>query len=266
MIINNSSYPDDSTQVLSILENMEYLDEGESCYPASAVPVQCNTRLNKNLIHLENFMDFADHNGIDDAGIAISAICQENNISPDSIGFVIQESTIFAEDEYLDVVGLLQENSYEVLISPESTESIYYKELEEALELDSSYDTFEESVNLLAFCEEGIIDRVQGNAAKLKDAVTASPKKLAKKLSAIKTSIGEKTAQLKNATGSAKSFLQNQISKLKSAFNTVGSKLSAAKNAVVDNATAAKDWVVDKATGAKNAVTGFFSSKKKAST
>lgn len=262
----------ESFDISHFLDTLTYLDESDCPYTPNMVNIFYNNRLDKDLIKLEHFVEYANANSIDDAGYAISTVCEANNVALVNIGFVVDESSVLADDEIMEASKLLRENGFSVLVCPESDDSYFYQELNEALDMDAEY-TFEESVNLLAYCEEfapietikdfggkvydkaadigsSIKKRVTKNYNNAKEFVTSSPKVLSRKLASIRKAISEKTSQLSRAAGDAKVFLKRQIDKLKKAYKVVKAKLVKAKDAVVDTAGKAKDKVVNTAKGA----------------
>lgn len=275
---NLYSAHNEAFDTVSFLNKLEYLDESDCSYTPSMVNVFYNNRLDKDLIKLEQFVQYADINGISDAGYAISSVCESNRISVSNIGFVVDEASVLADDDLVETSKFLRENGFQVLITPESDDSLYYQELNEALDMDANY-TFEDSINLLTYCEEfspiksirdfggkvydkaadignSIKNRVSKNYNDIKDAVTSSPKILSRKLASIRKAIDEKQKQLSKTAGDAKVFLQRQIDKLKKAYKIVKSKLVSAKNTVVNKAKDAGNWVSNKVSGAKKKVFG----------
>lgn len=275
---NLYSAHNEAFDTLSFLNKLEYLDESDCSYTPSMVNVFYNNRLDKELIKLEQFVQYADINGISDAGYAISSVCESNRVSLSNIGFVVDEASVLADDDLVETSKFLRENGFQVVVTPESDDSLYYQELNEALDMDANY-TFEDSINLLAYCEEfspikairdfggkvydkaadignSIKNRVSKNYNDIKDAITSSPKILSRKLASIRKAINEKQKQLSKAAGDAKIFLQRQIGKLKKAYSIVKSKLVSAKNTVVNKAKDAGNWVSNKVSGAKKKVFG----------
>ena len=261
-----------------LLESLMTFNEHESLYLPTMVNIVYNNRLDKDLIKLESFMEYADMNNVDDAGRAIYDVCMANRVSIRDIGFMVEEASILADDDILATSKQLKENGIPVFIEPISTDSTYYRALEDAIELDENY-SFENSYNFIAYCEafapidkakeigSAIKDRVSKNFNSIKSTLSEAPENLAKKLSAIKKMISEKNKKLRNAAGNAKIVLKNQISKLKKGFSIVKEKLAKAKNAIVDTAGKAKDkvvtgaksaggWVADKAGGVRDTIVG----------
>lgn len=247
----------------SFLNDLEYITESENVYPAVAVPIHYNERLDRDLIHLENFMLFGERNGIDDCGQAIAIVCEENKVPLTNIGFVVNEASLYEDEEIASTANILKENGIPVVVAPISSTSCYYRELAEALELDKDCSTFEESVNLQMYCE-GVMDDIKNKVSSGYDAVknrvstniknakdffstsaNATSKSLSNKLASIRRTLSEKMSKLRSASGDAKVFLQRQVDKLKSAYQAVKDKLSSAKGSVSEKLTAGANDVKD---------------------
>ena len=84
---------------MSLLENMSYLTEEESQYHAAMVPVVENARIGANVVALEDIMKFAESNGIDDLGYALSCVCEASGIEANTIVFSVQETSVIADAE-----------------------------------------------------------------------------------------------------------------------------------------------------------------------
>ena len=84
---------------MSLLENMSYLTEEESQYHAAMVPVVENARIGANVVALEDIMKFAESNGIEDLGYALSCVCEASDISASTIVFSVQETSVIADAE-----------------------------------------------------------------------------------------------------------------------------------------------------------------------
>lgn len=223
---------------MDLIDNLEYITESESSYPAVMVPIQYNSRLDKDLVHLEDFVRYADCNDIDDGGYALASVCEANGISTSNIGFMVNEASIYADDDIYNTAKMLRENAYVVAISPVSDESTYYRELEEALEMDDNCNTFETSPNLMAYCEvfDNIRNSVSNGIDKAKDYVgnaydSAKQKasdissKISNTVSNAVTSVGNR---VKRNVGNIKSFASGSINKL-------SNKLAAIRKAIGNN-------------------------------
>lgn len=248
---------------LNLLDKMQYI--AESSMDPYFVPVRYNDRFDQDLIKLEDFCRFAESNGIEDAGVAIAMICESNHIAPHNIGFYAEEWSIMADDNIADTANLMLENGYRVLAAPISHDDLYYKALDEAMELDEEYMTFEESPNLLAYCEENVFEKTsnkigqgvdwakgaaQKGVQKVKDAghqiktwATSGVDALSKKYAAAKAKVKEIGSQISRLAGDAKANAIRQLEKAKAVMKNIGAKLVAAKNSAVNAASSAKKKV-----------------------
>lgn len=254
---------------LSLIDSLPSLNE--STMSPIEVVVRRNDRFDKDLIKLEDFCAFAEENGIEDAGFAIAQICESNNINPVNIGFYVEETSIMVDESLAKTANLMLENGFRVFAAPISSDSIYCRALDEAMELDEDCEDFESSPNLMAYCEENIFekasnkigsgvdwaknrasDRIRG----AKDTLTKAPNELAKKYAAAKKKVAELSAKVSRTAGEAKAALLRQLDKAKAVMNALGKKLGVAKDTVVSNAKGAANFVADAASGAKKRVFG----------
>lgn len=285
-------------EAMSMLDQMEYLDEsfGSSAY---LVPVRHNYRLDKDLIQLESFVDYANQNGIQDAGYAIANICEACNITADKIGFSVNDYSLYADEGILETAQLMQENGYLIATSQVPSESVWYKSLEEALELDKDCSLYEESPHLVAYCESAYLNenvfedvsnavskkargaynwvsnKASSNYKAAKKTLSSGVDSLSKKLSALKKKAIElKTAAAKQV-GAAKAFTLKQLNKVEDGIKWCKKKLIAGKDAAAKAASNAKGKVIGGANtiknkafsladnGSKMASRGFNAAKKK---
>lgn len=260
---------DTSLRVFDLLDQMPVLDEASATVVPAMVPIHHIPRLDKNLIQLEDFCRFGESNGIDDGTEAINLVCEASSIPADTdIAFCVNEASLYESDELAKTANSLRENGYQLFIQEISSQNPYYKQLQEAIELDKQYTTLEESVHLMAFCEEGLADRVKGNINymqgsannlsdsvkdkynKVKDAITSVPDKakerinqvkdavggatkaIAQKYAAVKKALREKIDAAKKLPGQAKNAAQKQINKLKALASQLKAKLQQAKQKV----------------------------------
>ena len=243
-------------EACAMLDNMEYITESESKISALMVPVRHNARLGEDLIQLESFVRYGMSNNISDGGRAIANICTESGAPSDHIGFVVNEASLYEDDEVLDTFAQVKEEDSE-----------FYRDLMNALTLDEAYSTFEESENLKSYCEEfAPIDKMKELGSNVSNAVsnkTASAKKvLSNKYAAVQRAIREKRAEARKATGTARVFINRQIDKLKSAASSIKSKLVSAKNAAVSSVKSGVAKVKNLGTNAANAVTSKVNAAK----
>lgn len=248
----------------SVLVNrMETLTESESDYPAVMVPIRYNDRLDQDLVRLESFVEYATQNAIEDAGQALASVCEASNINPSHIGFYVNETTLYADDEMADTVKMFMESGYTVAVAPIPTASTAYQELMEALQLDEECSGYEGSPNLRAYCEdidlnEGVVDTVKQNVSNAGDFVSGKYHKAKKTVSNVVQSLSDRYAsakqalsrakdKIRKATGQARVTLSNQISKLESACHVLAKKLASAKKTVAGKASDISSAVKNKA-------------------
>lgn len=200
------------------IESLDSLNESEMAYTAQMVPVRHIDRLNRNLIQLEEFVKYGSSNGITNGHKAIGAVCEASMIDNDStIGFVVNEASLYEDDELVEISQSLKEAGYDLFISPVSEKSIYYQQLMEAFENDFEAESFEESYHLQAYCE----GTVKENLNSVKHAVCGVGNRASKNIIRIKNHV-------QNAVGTVQSAVSNTGDTVK----TLANKYSAAKLAV----------------------------------
>ena len=136
---------DNFRNVDAFIRESVFLDESESIMTPYMVPVQENSRLNANIIRIEDLNAYAESNGITDAGYAIDQICEASEISPESIVFSIQEENmILGEDEAETALAFLKEGGNVVLapLSMFDKVSIEGEIFLEAADLTGDYEHF----------------------------------------------------------------------------------------------------------------------------
>ena len=174
--------PSYEERLQTLIESMEHIDLDYTPY---MVQVHQSDTLG-NLIKLEDFCEYANRNNIDDAGYALASVCNQNGISYNNVGFLVDESSLYDDYEILSLCSFLSEHGYKTYIQPISEKSPYYVELERCLTLDESYD-YKDSINLQSYCEGS-------NKAKRFAAIRHKTRKLKSKLS--KTDLNEEKAYL----------------------------------------------------------------------
>lgn len=266
MIVSLSEQVNANNLGSRLLESIDFIEE-QTVAPVMVTIVE-NSRLGKSLIQLESFMDYAEANGIDDAGYAIASVCEANHMNPNEIGFRVHDYSIIANEDVAETAMLMQENGYPVAVCPIGKDSYYYQQLDNALAMDEDCTTLEESPNLLEYCGvydeafDGVKNRVSRNWNNAKETVggvrdkisnkynTAKGKAsnakdtLSKKFAALKQKAGELKSKISQAAGSAKAFLVRQYEKVKSAMSVVAEKLKYVGSKVKSGAVFAKDKAV----------------------
>ena len=234
-----------------LLNSLPILEHTYDRYSEYMVPVIRSDSTGENLIKLESFCEYSDSNSIDDAGYAISTICEINNISPRAVGFYVEETNCYTNDILLETADILKEHGYHVYMSPISSSSFYYQALQEAFLMDQNYE-LEDSENLIAYCEDGnIFDRARDKIGHGKDWLVSGAKSgyrkvrdglsdakdwagsgldsTAKKLASAKRTAKELAAKASRAAGSTKAFLLRQLDKAKEIVRYLENKLAKAK-------------------------------------
>ena len=267
----------------SVLESLQYLTEAESKYDPCMVSIKNSRRLDQDMIRLESVRDYVLDSGINNVVDVIHNICEANLISTNKVAFMVNESSLYEDDELANTAYQLLEHGFNVNIAQLSSDNIYYRALDEALRLDQYAETFEESYNLQDYVfNENIIkdgyqkvkDTVSRNVDNMKDFYNDTKKGISNKLAALSKKIKELTAKATTLTGSAKETINKQINKLKAAYsaakkkavsmkNTAVDKVSGAGKYVKDKVSGAGQWAKDKIVGGANYVGDAFGQKKK---
>ena len=267
----------------SVLESLQYLTEAESKYDPCMVSIKNSRRLDQDMIRLESVRDYVLDSGINNVVDVIHNICEANLISTNKIAFMVNEASLYEDDELVDTASQLLEHGFNVNIAQLSSDNIYYRALDEALRLDQYAETFDESYNLQDYVfNENIIkdgyqkvkDTVSRNVDNMKDFYNDTKKGISNKLAALSKKIKELTAKATTLTGSAKKTINKQINKLKAAYqaakkkavsmkNTAVDKVSGASKYVKDKVSGAGQWAKDKIVGGANYVGDAFGQKKK---
>lgn len=240
------------------IESLDSLSESEMIYTANMVPIRYIDRLNRNLIQLEEFVKYGTSNGITNGHKAIGAVCEASMISNDStIGFVVNEASLYEDDELVEITQSIKEAGYKVYITPVSENSIYYQQLMGAFNKDFEAESFKDSYHLQAYCEGTIKDNlnkikyavggvgnragqnmiriknhIQNGTDAVKSAATTagdSVKTLANKYSAAKQAVRNFTDKASKAPESLKQTANNTLQKAKDTATTIKNKLVAAK-------------------------------------
>lgn len=113
-------------EISRLLENANYLTEQECIYRPEMVPIRENLRIQKDIIRLEDFVDYALANGITEGGYALAQICEASGVSQDNIVFSVDEVSILEDSEMEDTVRQLLEKGQTVYACPISRYDIAY--------------------------------------------------------------------------------------------------------------------------------------------
>lgn len=257
---------------VSVLENLFYLTEAESKYDPCMVPIKHSRRLDQDMIRLESVRDYILDSGITNVVDVVTNICEANLISTNKVAFMVNEASLYEDEELASTAYQLQEHGFNVNIAQISSDNIYYQALDEALRLDQYAETFDESYNLQDYVfNENIIkdgyqkvkDTISRNVDNMKDFYNDNKKSISNKIAALSKKIKELTKKAQTMTGSAKETINKQISKLKAAYNAAKKKAISMKNTAVDKVSGAGKYVKDKIVGGANYIGDAFGQKKK---
>lgn len=234
------------------IESLDSLSESEMIYTANMVPIRHIDRLNRNLIQLEEFVKYGTSNGITNGHKAIGAVCEASMINNDStIGFVVNEASLYEDDELVEITQSIKEAGYKVYITPVSENSIYYQQLMEAFNKDFEAESFKDSYHLQAYCEGTIKD----NLNKIKYAVGGVGNRAGQNMIRIKNHIQDGTNAVKSAAttaGDSVKTLANKYSAAKQAVRNFTDKASKAPESLKQTANNTLQKAKDTATTIKN--------------
>ena len=234
------------------IESLDSLSESEMIYTANMVPIRHIDRLNRNLIQLEEFVKYGTSNGITNGHKAIGAVCEASMINNDSrIGFVVNEASLYEDDELVEITQSIKEAGYKVYITPVSENSIYYQQLMEAFNKDFEAESFKDSYHLQAYCEGTIKD----NLNKIKYAVGGVGNRAGQNMIRIKNHIQNGTDAVKSAAttaGDSVKTLANKYSAAKQAVRNFTDKASKAPESLKQTANNTLQKAKDTATTIKN--------------
>mgnify|MGYP002745178399 CR=1 FL=1 len=209
------------------IESLDSLNESEMAYTAQMVPVRHIDRLNRNLIQLEEFVKYGSSNGITNGHKAIGAVCEASMIDNDStIGFVVNEASLYEDDELVEISQSLKESGYDLFISPVYCEG-----------------TVKENLNSVKHAVCGVGNRAGKNMLRIKNHVQNAVgtvqsavsntgdtvKTLANKYSAAKLAVKNFADKAAKAPESFKQSANNALQKAKDTAMNLKNKLMAAK-------------------------------------
>lgn len=237
-----------------LLENANYLNEQECIYRPEMVPIRENSRIQRDIIRLEDFVDFALANGITEGGYALAQICEASGVSQDNIVFSVDEVSVLEDFEMEDTVRKLLEAGQEVYACPVSSNDISYILAESVVNaadacLDNDNEDYcdyllEAYINdkfdiLLSeqYIIEGVLDKIKDTvgsgidsikdkaskardfiadkAGNVKDHIFAAGRKIKGYGSDAYDKVGELKDKLSTSAGNAKNWTARKISSLK---------------------------------------------------
>lgn len=247
-------------EATAFLNTLDRLLVNENTFPAQMVNVRHNSRLGKDLVQLESFLQFGQTNGVNDGGYALHLVCEANDLpSHNHLAFVVNEESLFSDISILETYCQLKNSNFNVYISPISNYSPYYTKLQEALALDEAYPTYEESPNLQRYLTESIVDdaksKISSGVSSAQNTIKSSTKDAASKLASVRKEISAKMSKAATATGSAKVHIMRQVDKLKGLASDLKSQIVGAKNSIAHKASGVADSVRSAVRSARKRVT-----------
>lgn len=255
-------------EATALLENASYLSEEESRYYPEMVPIRENQRLERNIVRVEDLVEYSMSNGIEDGGLALSQICEASNIDMNTVAFSVDEVSILEDINMEDTVrGLIQAGA-EVYCAPVSEADMASIMAESVVDLmifgeetgqsditDMLLEAFVDDDFDTLFNENEMVDRVKAKAASVKGSIvtnaasvadkvesavkqasTKSRHWIAKKISAFRTILDrfrKKEQELPPKTESGvKGVINKIIAKIKQAIDYLSGLLSKAMSKI----------------------------------
>lgn len=147
------------TPLFEFIDSINRLEENLS-FDSNILKIRHIDSLDENLIQLEDFRRFYNIHPNYNIYECIDEICKDNGIDRDSVGFLVNESSLYENIIFTKLSNYLITNDFNVYFNPISENSVYNRDLMDAFEKDKKYDTLAESVNLKEFIKEGYISSV----------------------------------------------------------------------------------------------------------
>ena len=235
-------------EAMNIISNTSFLSESEGFYHPSMVSIRENVSLGKNLIKLEDLVEYSISNGITNAGQAIQTICEQNGIETDSIGFSVNETSIIADKDMADTVVAFKEGGLDVYINPISsmdpiyqiTTSIVEAMIDNAGTENEAYfdhlfesfinDSYEDIIN-----EAEVVNNVNGKEETVQNTADQAQNDTdgfwARKIAALKSTYRKLKEKAAGATGTAKQKILEQMQKVSDAIKHLKEKFFKKKEA-----------------------------------
>lgn len=218
-----------------LLEDSSYLTDAESTYHPSMIPIRENSRLGKNIIRLEDLVEYSIDNGITDGGYAVNSVCEANMVDADTIAFSIDEVSAIVDPEMADTAIQLKEAGFDVYAAPISSYNPIAQLTEAVVDTmiqcngteyervaDSIFEAFINDEYDKVLSEASIVDKIKPSEEQVKNAVASdssdSKKFAAEKLAALKKKLAELKVKAGNCVGAAKEAVMNAIGKCKQAI------------------------------------------------
>lgn len=112
-------------------------------------------------IKLNDLVEFSESNGIIDLGRALSIICEDHNINPNRMSFVVDEEDTILNENLMQFVSNLQSNNVSVILQPSKETIDVYKSfdfLDEAL--DYRHGEYSDDARSLHIISQQVADSV----------------------------------------------------------------------------------------------------------
>ena len=207
-------------EATALLEGASYLSDEEARYYPEMVPVRENTRLQRNVVRVEDLVEYSMANGIDDGGIALRQVCEASGIEMGSVVFSVDEVSVLEDVNMEDTVRGLMNAGAQVYYAPVSEADMASIMAESVVELmvygeqtgqsqatDSLLEAFVDDDFEYLFNENEMVNRVKDKASKAKGAIVTNAVAVADKV--------------ENAMKAAANKSRNWIAKKISAFRTI---------------------------------------------
>lgn len=134
MLITESQLGMGRKAAFDLLNSMTYLTEAESAYAPAMVPITESKSYGVNFVKLEDLTDFAESNGIQDLGYALSLVCESSNVDPSTIAFTVQETTLLADDSMADLAADIMNEGMKIAAVPLSSNDFAMRLMNECMD------------------------------------------------------------------------------------------------------------------------------------
>ena len=111
-------------EATALLEGASYLSDAEAQYHPQMVPIRENARLGKNVVRVEDLVEYSLANGITDGGCALQQICEASGVDMDSVVFSVDETSILESVDMEDTVRGLKLAGATVYAAPLSENNV----------------------------------------------------------------------------------------------------------------------------------------------
>lgn len=227
-----------------LLENANYLNEQECIYRPEMVPIRENSRIQRDIIRLEDFVDFALANGITEGGYALAQICEASGVSQDNIVFSVDEVSVLEDFEMEDTVRKLLEAGQEVYACPVSSNDISYILAESVVNAaDACLDNDNED-----YCDYLLEAYINDKF----DILLSEQYIVEGVLDKIKDTVGSGIDSIKDKAGKARDFIADKAGNVKDHIFAAGRKIKGYGSDAYDKVGELKDKLSTSAGNAKN--------------